>query len=172
METWSSLHLLNRSKGNILTRKLLHTVNVPRLTCILHCCYSSACNLSCSLPTPTHTHTHPSLLWKRNMIIVVSSLYLSLLHICSPPFFWRRHMIHRETGDDLNHFEYLLLWDVWRPMGSSGFTSASFSEDAIKGRNKQMMLMLMLPQKLVWRKRDPSSQKHVCLLAQVKIIWT
>lgn len=53
-------------------------------------------------------------------------------------------MIQREIRDDLNHFGYLLLWDVWRPMSSSGFTSASFSEDVIKGRNKRMMMMKML----------------------------
>lgn len=58
-------------------------------------------------------------------------------------------MIQREIRDDLNHFGYLLLWDAWRPMSSSGFTSASFSEDVIKGRNKRMMMMMKMLWKLV-----------------------
>lgn len=165
METWSSLHLLNHPKGNVLTKKLLHTVNVSNLTRVSDFCYSSAYNLSPSLLQYTHSSL-PSVEEKYDY----HSLPLSVLHICSPPFFWRRHMTHREIRDDLNHFGYLLLWDVCRPMGSSGFTSASFSEDVIKGRNKQMMKMTIL-RKLVWRKWDPFSRKHVCPLAHVKIIW-
>lgn len=55
METWSSLLLLNHPKGNILTRKLLHTVNVSNLNCVLNFCPSSAYNIFFFLLTPIHS---------------------------------------------------------------------------------------------------------------------